>query len=67
MNEENVISQDPPVNKAKVAEYLINLYDQNGYVLEEQKAFALAGSSDIKSTLLLILIHFIFAVKIILI
>lgn len=51
MKEENVISQDPPVNKAKVAEYLINLYDQNGYVLEEQKAFTLAGSSDIKGTL----------------
>lgn len=51
MNEENLIAQDPPVNKAKVAEYLINLYDQNGYALDEKKAFALAGSSDIKKTL----------------
>lgn len=49
MNEENQILQDPPVKTAKVAEYFINLYDKSGYVLEENKAFELASSLNIKN------------------
>jgi hypothetical protein len=48
MNEENQVLQDPPVKTAKVAEYFIDLYDKSGYVLEEDKAFKLASSQNLK-------------------
>lgn len=48
MNEENKITQDPPVKTAKVAEYFVDLYNKSGYDLDEKKALGLASSSDLK-------------------
>lgn len=48
MNEENKITQDPPVKTAKVAEYFVDLYNKSGYALDEKKALGLASSSDLK-------------------
>lgn len=49
MKEENQTLTTPPIQTAKAAEYFIDLYDQNGYVLDEKKAIELASSGDLKS------------------
>ena len=48
MKEENQPIQNPPIQTAKAAEYFIDLYDQNGFVLDEKQALELASSENLK-------------------
>lgn len=51
MKEQDQINTTPPIQTAKVAEYLIDLYDRSGYVLDEKEAIDIASSADLKNEL----------------